>query len=80
MGRSPGNEENVSANSSEETQKKDIKKSQEKKTKKKSMDIEEEKEENNLSGEIAEKGAVVKEENLDDSETSNVSDNESNAS
>ena len=44
------------------------------------MDIDEEKEENNLSEEIAELEAGVKEENLDDSVTSQVSDNESNAS
>ncbi len=73
-------EENISANSSEKTQKKDIKKSQEKKTKKKSVVINEEKEKNNLSEEIAELEAGVKEENLDDSVTSQVSDNESNAS
>ena len=73
-------EENVSANSSEETQKKDIKKSQEKKAKKKTMDIDEEKGENSLSEEIAEIEAVVKEENSDNSLTSQVSDNESNAS
>ena len=73
-------EEDISANISEETQKKDIKKSQEKKTKKKTIDIDEEKEENNLSEEIAEMDAVVNEENSDDSVTSKVSDNESNAS
>ncbi len=73
-------EENISANSSEKTQKKDIKKSQEKKTKKKSVVINEENEKNNLSEEIAELEAGVKEENLDDSVTSQVSDNESKAS
>jgi len=73
-------EEDTSANISEETQKKDIKKSQDKKTKKKTIDIDEEKEENNLSEEIAEMDAVVNEENSDDSVTSKVSDNESNAS
>ena len=73
-------EEDVSANVSEETQKKDIKKSQDKKTKKKTIDIDEEKEKNNLSEEIAEMDAVVNEENSDDSVTSKVSDNESNAS
>ena len=73
-------EEDTSANISEETEKKDIKKSQEKKSKKKSLDIDEEKEENNLSEKIAEMEAVVKEENSDDSVTSDVSDNESNAS
>ena len=73
-------EENISANSSEKTQKKDIKKSQEKKTKKKSVGINGEKEKNKPSEEIAELEAVVKEENLDDSVTSQVSDNKSNAS
>ena len=58
----------------------DIKKSQDKKTKKKTIDIDEEKGKNNLSEEIAEMDAVVNEENSDDSVTSKVSDNESNAS